>query len=127
MNADRGVQIGVGLTHDRGHRPTCRHPGYIHPVGIDVVLVDDLACYTGDERRLAPPALLIGDLELVPTLRHVGVLGLCGIGAEEGLLLGEHVHVDAGGEIVGVLSTTVEHDDQRCRLPDDVPLGTYSL
>jgi hypothetical protein len=38
VNADRGVQIGVGLTHDRGHRPACRHPGYVHPVDIDVVL-----------------------------------------------------------------------------------------
>src|SRR3712207_7243783 len=59
------------------------------PVGIDVVLVDDLARYAGDERRFAPPALLIGGLEPIPTLRYVGVLGLRGIGDEEGVFLGD--------------------------------------
>jgi hypothetical protein len=59
MDADRGVELRVGLGHDRRHRPTGRHANHVHPTIGDVVLVDDLARDTGDQRRLAPPALLV--------------------------------------------------------------------
>jgi hypothetical protein len=42
---------------------------------------------------------------------------LHGIGDEEGVHVCERVHAGTGGEIVGVLGTAVEHDDQGCRLP----------
>src|SRR5919112_1112009 len=59
MDADRGVEVGVGLSHDRRHRPTSRHANHVHPAIGHVVLVDDLARDARDQRRLAPPALLI--------------------------------------------------------------------
>jgi hypothetical protein len=54
--------------------------------GVDVVLADDLARDAGYDGRLAPPALLVGGLKPVPTPRYVGVLGLRGVGDEEGLM-----------------------------------------
>ena len=59
MDADRGVEVGVGLGHDRRHSPTSRHASHIHSAIGDVVLVDDLARDARDQRRLAPPALLV--------------------------------------------------------------------
>jgi hypothetical protein len=55
MDADRGVEVRICCPHDRGHRPAGRHPGHVHPAGVDVVLAKDLAGDTGDKRRLAAP------------------------------------------------------------------------
>jgi hypothetical protein len=38
---------------------------------------------------------------------------LLGVGNQEAVLFGEHVHASARGEIAGVLRPTVEHDDKR--------------
>jgi hypothetical protein len=59
VDPDRGVQVGVGRPHDRGHRPAGRHPGDVDPAGINAVLTEDLARDAGDDGRLAPPALLV--------------------------------------------------------------------
>src|SRR3712207_6768705 len=112
MDADCGVELRVGLSHERRHRPTSRHAGHVHSAIGDVVLVDDLARDTGDKRRLAPPALLVRSLKPVPALVYVGALGLRGIGYEEDVFLGEHVHLGPGGDVVGILGTAVEHHDQ---------------
>jgi hypothetical protein len=70
--------------------------------------------------------LLVGGLEPVLALLHVGVARLRGIGDEERVLFGEPVHVGARGEVVGVLGATVEHDDQGHILPG-VAAGNVEL
>src|SRR4051812_45673664 len=79
MDADRGVEIWVGLGHDRRHRPTSRHASHVYSAIGDVVLVDNLTRDARDQRRLAPPALLVRSLEPVPALVHVGALSLRGV------------------------------------------------
>src|SRR5918998_123711 len=89
MDTDRGVVVGVSRAHDRVYCPASGHPGYVHLVGGNMVLADDLAGDAGDERRLSAPALLLGGLEPIPALRAVGAYDLGRIGDEEGVLLGE--------------------------------------
>src|SRR3712207_7722014 len=59
----RSIEVGVGLAHDRRHRPAGRHPDHVHSAIGDVVLVDYLARDSRDQRRLAAPALLVRNLE----------------------------------------------------------------
>ena len=117
MHADRGVEIGVGHPHDGGGRRTGREPGDIDALRVDRVVAHDLPGDARDQRRLALAALLVARAEPVPALRGVGGGGLGRIGDEAGVLLGEHVHPRAGGEVVGRLGAAVQHDDQGDRLP----------
>ena len=61
--------------------------------------------------------LLVAMVEPVPAFLHVGLAGLPGIGDEACSGLGCDVHTRAGGEIVGRLGASVQHDDQGNRLP----------
>ena len=117
MDADGGVEVGIGRAHDRGHRSPCRHPGYVHPAFGDLVVLYHLARDARDERWLATTTLLVRGLEPVPALLHVGVARLRGIRDEEGVLLGELVHAGARGEVVRTLGATVQHYDKRNGLP----------
>ncbi len=126
MNPDRGVEVGIDLPHDRGHRPAGRHPGHVYAVGIDVVLAEDFARDAGDNGWLALAAPLVRGLEPVPSPRAVGGGRLYGIGNEEGVLLGDRVHVGACGQIVGGLGTAVEHDYEGHLLPH-VAAGNVQL
>ena len=117
MHADRGVEIGVGHPHDGGGRRTGREPGDIDAFGVDRVVAHDLPRDARDQRGLALAALLVARAEPVPALRGIGGGGLGRIGDQAGVLLGEHVHPRAGGEVVGRLGAAVQHDDQGDRLP----------
>jgi hypothetical protein len=107
VDADRGVEVGIGRAHDRSHRSSCRHPSYVHPAFGDLVVVYHLSRDARNERRFAPTALLVRNLEPVPALLHVGVACLSGIRDEECVLLGEFVHAGARSEVVRVLGATV--------------------
>ena len=78
MDADCGVEVGIGRAHDRGHRSSCRHPGYVHPAFGDLVLLYDLPRDARNERRFAPTPLLVRGLEPVPALLHVGLPACAG-------------------------------------------------
>ena len=71
MHADRGVEIGVGVAHDRGRRASRRKPRDIDPPRIDRVVAHDLARDSRDQRRLPLIALLVALAEPVPALLHV--------------------------------------------------------
>ena len=117
MHADRGVEIGIGRCHDRGGRPTGGEPGDIDPLRVDRVLGHDLAGDARDQRGLAAVALLVLRLEPVPALGDVGRGRLGRVGDQAAMLLGQHVHPRAGGEVVGRLGAAVQHDHQRQCLP----------
>jgi hypothetical protein len=117
VDADRGVEVGIGRAHNRGHRSSCRHPGHVHAAFCDVILAHYLVRYACDDGWFAPATLLVGDLEPVPALLHVGVARLRRIGHEEGVLLGELVHACARSEVIRALGATVQHDDQGNGLP----------
>jgi hypothetical protein len=55
--------------------------------------------------------------EPIPARRSIGGCGLFGVRNEEDAFLGDRVHACAGGEDVSRLGATVQHDDQRERLP----------
>ena len=115
MDPDRGIEVGVGVTHDRrrsGARGQARDE---HPRRIDRVLRHDLTGDAGDQRRLTGVSRLVGHVEPIPAPLHVGRLSLGGIGDEESAALGQFVHLRAGREIIRVLRAAVQHDDQRHR------------
>ena len=112
MNADRGVEIGIGRSHYRRGGPAGRKPRHVNAPGIDRVVAHDLTGDARDQRGLAPAAPLVLRPEPVPALRGVGGSRLRRIDDEAALLLGERVHARAGGEVVGRLGTAVQHDDQ---------------
>ena len=116
VHADRGVEVGVGRPHDGGRRAARREPGDVDARRVDRVVAHDLAGDAGDQRGLAPAALLVARVEPVPALLGVGGGRLRRVGDEEAVLLGERVHLGAGGEVVGRLGAAVQHDQQRRRL-----------
>jgi hypothetical protein len=65
------------------------------------VVAHDLAGDAGEQRGLAAAALLVARLEPVPALLGVGGGRLRRVGDQEAALLGEGVHLGAGGEVVG--------------------------
>ena len=117
MHADRSVEVGIGRCHDRGSCPTGREPGDIDPLRVDRILRHDLAGDARDQGGFAAVALLVLRLEPVPALGDVGRGGLGRIGNQAAMLLGQHVHPRAGGEVVGRLGAAVQHDHQRQSLP----------
>ena len=72
---------------------------------------------TGDQRRFTVATLLVARPEPIPARRSIGGCGLFRVRNEEGAFLGDRVHACAGGEDVSRLGATVQHDDQRERLP----------
>src|SRR5205807_6136157 len=66
MYADRGIQVGIGRAHDRGHGPAGRHPRDVDALRINLVGGHHLLGDAGDQRRLALAAALVSGLEPVP-------------------------------------------------------------
>ena len=83
MHADRGVEIGIGRPHDGSRRAAGGQPGDVDAPRIDRVVAHDLAGDAGDQRGLAPIALLVAGAEPVPALLGVGGRRLPGIDDEE--------------------------------------------
>ena len=67
-------------------------------------------------RRLAPAALLVRLAEPVPAFGAVGVARLSRVEDQEAVLLSELIHAGAGGEVVGRLLATMQHDEEGDRL-----------
>jgi hypothetical protein len=76
MNSYGREKIGIGFTHDSGRGAARRQSGNIDALRIDIVILHDLSCDTGDERRLAVVTGLVAWPEPVPTLRWIGGLQL---------------------------------------------------
>jgi hypothetical protein len=62
---------------------------------------------------LAGASLLILGPEPIPALARIGGGYLRGIDDEEGVELGQRIHKRVRGKIVRVLSTAMEHDEER--------------
>ena len=71
MHADGGVEIGIGVAHDRGRGTPGREPGDVDTPGIDHVVAHHLAGDPRDQRRLASVTLLVPLAEPVPALLQV--------------------------------------------------------
>ena len=52
MHSDRGIKVWVGRGHHRCHRAAGGESGDIEPVGVDLVVGNDLTGDAGDDRRL---------------------------------------------------------------------------
>ena len=92
VDAGRGVEIGIGRGHDRGHRAAGRQARHIDAGRVDGKLGHDGAGEAREDRRLARRRALVGELEPVPAGRAVGAPRLPRLGDEEAALLGERVH-----------------------------------
>src|SRR5215216_5021110 len=112
VHTDSGVEIRVRCPHDAGHRSPGGYTGDINSIRVDVVLGDDFLGSTGDDRRFSAAPFLIGGLEPVPAIQRVCVQALLRVKDKERVPLGENVHPCADGEVFGILSTSVQHDDQ---------------
>jgi hypothetical protein len=112
VDPDRGIQVGIGHRHDRGHGPTGREPGHVDAAGIDLIGAHDLAGDPCDQGRLAGAAALVGGLEPVPAPQGIGGGGLLGVGNQERVSFRELVHARARRKVDGRLRPTVQHDDQ---------------
>ena len=127
MHPDGCIEIGIGCRHDRGRCTARRKPCDIDARRIDGVVAHDLAGDTRDQSGLPAITLLVTGAKPIPALLDVGGRRLVRIGDQEDLLLRQCVHPRAGSEIVGRLSASVQHDDERHGLTGTRPLGTYSL
>ncbi len=115
MNAGRGVELGIGRAHDRGHGAAGGEARHIDAGRIDRELRHDGAGDARDDAGLALIAHLVRETEPVPASRWIGARRLSRIGDDEAVLLGEAVHPRAQGEVVRVLRAAMQHDDQRQR------------
>ena len=123
MDANRGVQVRVRVAHDRGGRSAGLEAGDIDASLVDRIMLRDLAGDARDQRGLALVALLVAHAEPVPAFRHVGGARLRRIDDEAIMLFSGRVHPRTGGEVIGRLGATVQHDNQGHGLPF-VGLGT---
>ena len=68
---------------------------------------------SGDDARFSRIAHLVRDMEPVPACCLIGAHGLPRIGDDEATFFREPVHTRPHCKVVGVLSATVEHNQQR--------------
>ncbi len=117
MNADRGIEIGIGGAHDRRRRAAGRQARHVDARRVDGMVEHDLSREVGDQAGLAFVPALVAGAEPVPALVGIRRLGLLRIGDEDIVRLGELVHARARREILRRLRAAVQHDEQRHRLP----------
>ena len=118
VHPDRGVQVGVGRGHHRGHRAPGGEPGDEHARGVDAEVLHHAAGDARDDRRLTGARVLVGRGEPVPVAALVGLPRLLGIDDDEAVLLRQLVHPRSRREVGRVLLPAVEHDDERSRVRD---------
>ena len=112
VDADRPVELRIGLAHDRRHRAAGGETGDEDPVLRDGVLVAEALGQAGDDRRLAGVAHLVARPEPVPAGHGIVAAGLRRIDDEQPVLFGQGVHPGPGGEVLRVLRAAVQHHDQ---------------
>ena len=116
MHRDRGEQVRVDGSEDRGHRAARRQAGHEDPVGVDRprrCASGDLADALDDRRRFAGPARLVLGQEPVPAALRVAAAVLLGIDHDEPVAVGRLVHPRRGREARRVLRAAVQHADER--------------
>ncbi|MDT4854098.1 hypothetical protein FQZ97_883850 [compost metagenome] len=115
VGAHGGKHIRPGLAEDHRHRRAGREPGHEHAPGIHRrvggVIAHDLAHHGGDEGGLAALAHLVLRAKPVPAARRVGAGRLLGVELQKTMLIGQAVHLRAGGKVVGRLCAAVQHHD----------------
>ena len=115
MNPDGRIDLGVGLSHDRGHRAACRQAGDEDAARIDVVPSDHVLGHVGQDGGFSAAALLMAVLEPVPAALWIHAPRLRRVQDKESLFPRRLVHPGAGGEVVGILRASVQHHHQRQR------------
>ena len=117
MHTHRGVEVRIGVAHNRSRGPAGGQARDVNSRRIDGEIVHDLTRDAGDQRRFAAVAPLVGGIEPIPALLHVGRAGLGRVCDQAGMDLSRDVHACSGGEIIRRLRAAVQHDDQRNGLP----------
>jgi hypothetical protein len=92
MDPDRGVQIAVSGTHDGRSGASGRKAGDIDALGINRIVLHNLAGDACDQRGLAFVAALVAAAEPIPAFRRVRVAALRRINHKASLFLCNEVH-----------------------------------
>jgi hypothetical protein len=116
MAAYRAEQVGVGPPHNDGHRRPRRQAGNGDTRPLDRIFGGDILREPRNQCRLAFAAPVVIRVVPVPAFVPVCVGSLLGIQHQELELFGQLVHAGTECKVAGVLSTAMEHHDQRHRL-----------
>jgi len=92
MNADCGVEIGIGCAHHHRHGTSGGETGYEHTGWIDSVFGDYFAGDPGNDGGLTASTHLVLGAKPVPAQGCVCGFGLVRIGDNKSVLLGESIH-----------------------------------